>query len=186
MGRGNVCVFGPYEGLYYIDNKYIHAFHRVDDNTEIKLLGDLDYGELTSGSWIFDEMETKWNWEDAVADLKELLKEQFPSLADSDKWLSRTETAILENGLFYVAVEDNEWSMAIKLIQKNHPYRNLSGIQAAQYQSYLHRILTALLTMFESVGTYQGAWTSGTISRVDIGMEGGYGNAAGPSAKIRV
>ena len=26
MGRGNVCVFGEYEGLYYIDNDHIHVY----------------------------------------------------------------------------------------------------------------------------------------------------------------
>lgn len=26
MGRGNVCVTGPYEGLYYIDNDHVHVY----------------------------------------------------------------------------------------------------------------------------------------------------------------
>lgn len=173
MGKGNCCVFGPYEGLYYIDNNHIHAYHRFDDDTEIRMLGELDYCELTSGSWVFDELESHFNWERTVSDLKDNLKARFHSLTDSDKWLSRTETAILENGLFYIAVEDNEWSMAVKLIQKNNPYRDLSGLQSKQYQHYLNGILTELLTMFESVGTYKGAWTSGTITRADVGMEEG-------------
>ena len=30
MGRGNVCVTGPYEGLYYIDNDYVSIYFRED------------------------------------------------------------------------------------------------------------------------------------------------------------
>ena len=28
MGRGNVCVAGPHEGLYYIDNDHFHVYRR--------------------------------------------------------------------------------------------------------------------------------------------------------------
>lgn len=46
MGRGNVCVNGPYEGLYYIDNDHIHVYRRDDpfsDEPETRLMGELDY-----------------------------------------------------------------------------------------------------------------------------------------------
>ena len=172
MGKNNVCVVGPCEGLYYIDNDYIHAYHRSDDASEIKLLGELDYCELTSGSWIFDDMESQWNWENALSTLKANLMERFSSFSECDAWVSRNEDAILENSLFYVAVEDNQWSMAIKLLQKKDDKR-IAGLQARHYRNYLDGILSALLSMFESVGTYNGPWTSGTISRADAGMTDG-------------
>lgn len=31
MGKGNVCVSGPYEGLFYIDNDYTTVLRREDD-----------------------------------------------------------------------------------------------------------------------------------------------------------
>lgn len=52
MGRGNVCVTGPHEGLYYIDNDHVHVYRRDDpfsDEPETRLMGELDYGELTGG-----------------------------------------------------------------------------------------------------------------------------------------
>lgn len=51
MGRGNVCVHGPCEGLYYIDADDFQVY--VADG-EAKLLGELDYATLTDGSWIYD------------------------------------------------------------------------------------------------------------------------------------
>lgn len=61
MGRGNVCVTGPYEDLYYIDNNNYHVYRRndpLDEEPEIRLMGDLDYSELTSGKWYCDEIGT--------------------------------------------------------------------------------------------------------------------------------
>ena len=44
----------------------------------------------------------------------------FPSFSrtGADVWIDRTRRAILENTLFCVAVEDNEWSVAVELLQE--------------------------------------------------------------------
>ena len=62
MGRGNVCVTGRYEGLFYIDNDDINVYRRDDpdgDGPEHRLLRDLDYFELTGGGRCFDEHESR-------------------------------------------------------------------------------------------------------------------------------
>lgn len=62
MGRGNVCVTGSCEGLYYIDNDDFHVYRRNDpyciEEPETRLLRDVDYLELTSEEWHFDELGT--------------------------------------------------------------------------------------------------------------------------------
>ena len=53
MGRGNVCVHGKYEGLYFIDRDYIDVYAALSPDEEdcclVKTLGDLSYEELQSG-----------------------------------------------------------------------------------------------------------------------------------------
>ena len=34
MGRGNVCVTGKYEGLYYIDNDHFHVYRRDEPDSD--------------------------------------------------------------------------------------------------------------------------------------------------------
>ena len=62
MGISNCCVFGKYEGLYFIDYDDIHVFRHkdcdLDGSAEARFLRDLDYGELTGGDWIFDDLAT--------------------------------------------------------------------------------------------------------------------------------
>lgn len=168
MGRGNVCVYGPYEGLFYIDNDYIHVYRKTYDfseEPEVRLLGDLSYEELTSGTWLYDNEgtanEESYIWECFTDSFTRM----FPSMQKCSKWIDRNRYALLENKLFYVAVADNEWSLAVMLVQKEHWCYDYSGLQKQHYQRYLDGIRDALFEQFETLGTYSGAWTSGTIKR---------------------
>ena len=81
-------------------------------------------------------------------------------------WLDHDRQAILESSLFHIAIEDNEWSLAVELLQKEGAYgSNLSGLQARHYQKYLDGIKRCLLEYLPSIGTRTGAWTSGIIKR---------------------
>lgn len=170
MGRGNVCVTGPYEGLYYIDNDYVSIYFREDGGEfEQKCLGELKYGELCSGDWQFDAFETEMNWKDIKEVFAGCMKKRFKSLTDCEEWIRNERLAILENQLFYIAVEDNEWSYAIELLQKEDNYDNhLAGLQKKHFEAYLAGIRDALFEQFDEIGVYKGAWTSGRIERKDF------------------
>lgn len=50
MGRGNVCVQGAYEGLFYIDNDDLRVYRKDGpgiDECEDRLQRDLDYADIT-------------------------------------------------------------------------------------------------------------------------------------------
>ena len=34
MGRGNCCVFGSHEGLYFIDNDDFHVYRKIGSSSE--------------------------------------------------------------------------------------------------------------------------------------------------------
>lgn len=177
MGRGNVSVSGPYEGLYYIDNDNIHVYRRDDpfsEEPETRLMGSLDYEELTGDGWLYDEWGTGEEESDILEWFMDSFTRMFPSFyrSDPDCWLRNgrygdwTRRAILESNLFYIAVEDNEWSLAVELIQKEDPYDNhLSGLQSRHYLRYLDGMKRCLLERLPSIGIRTGPWTSGVIRR---------------------
>lgn len=145
MGRGNACVHGEYEGLYYVD---------WDNFTVVE--GKEDY-ELRNEEW-------ELSLEQFIHDFKG----KYKSFSECNEWTSREERAVLQNSLFYIVVEDNEWSMAIKLIQKEQSYYsmgNIENLQKGLYQKYLEGIKQCLFNQFEMIGTYKGAWTSGVEKR---------------------
>ena len=83
MGCGNCCVFGRYEGLYYIDNDDFHVFRRADaasdDCPEPRLMRDLDYEELTDGTWLYDDLATELEEEDILECFTANFLQMFPS-----------------------------------------------------------------------------------------------------------
>jgi hypothetical protein len=152
MGRGNCCVHREYEGLFFVDwNNFSSEWE--DEN-----------GNIITDDYDFQRDE----WEESLYQFISDFKKKYPSFSECDKWINREEKAILENELFYIVTEDNEWSMAIKLIQKEQDYYkngNIEALQKKHYNNYLEGIKKCLFNQFEEIGTYCGAWTSGRIKR---------------------
>lgn len=177
MGRGNVSVSGACEGLFYIDNDHFHVYRRSDDLSdwpETRLMGELEYDELTGGEWYFDEEGTMNEEDDVLECFMGDFCQMFRSFerAGADEWIRNgsygdlSRRVILESKLFYICVEDNQWSVAVELIQKEDPYDDhLSGLQSRHYLKYLEGMKKCLLARLPSIGTRTGAWTSGTIKR---------------------
>ena len=181
MGRGNVCVSGPYEGLYYIDNDDFHVYRRdepdSDEEFQTRLLKDLSHEELTSGEWYFDEWESLDEEDSILECFVESFTRMFRSFERPERGTCLTEPGfggrsrrvLLESKLFYIALEDNEWSLAVELLQKEDPYDDhLSGLQGRHYQKYLDGIKRCLLEVLPGIGTYGGPWTSGRITREEL------------------
>ena len=168
MGKGNVCVAGPYEGLFFIDNDYTNVYRREDDCEVTSLAADLSRNEMLGHEWILDDWGSAEELDDVLECFMDSFTHLYPSFvrAGHDQWIERNVRVILESNLFYLGVEDNEWSTAVKLIQKEDPYSDsMRGLQKQHYQRYLNGMKKALLERLPSIGTYTGPWTSGRITR---------------------
>lgn len=167
MGRGNCRTTGECEGLYYVDNDYLWMYCHKDEPDDTRLLKDVPYGEMDK-IWLFDEDATMAQNNDFRECFFGAIHRRFPSFYTCDKWVGwRNErTAVMENRLFYICIENNEGSLAIELIQKDD-VGSLCGLQYGLYQKFLDGIRDALFEQFETLGVYAGAWTHGTIRRKD-------------------
>lgn len=175
LGISNCCVFGKYEGLYYIDYDDIHVFRHKDYDPdgydETKFQRELDYGELTSGDWLFDSLATQFAQQEILDSFTSDFLQMFPNFSQvcPGLWISRSQKAVLESPLFYICLEDNTWSLAVELIQKEPPQgRSYAGLQANCYQRYLKGIERCLLNHLSSIGIYKGPWTSARIKREEL------------------
>ena len=169
MGRGNTCTHGKYEGLYYADRDYIDCYiskePTEDDCYDSKLLGEMELDDFNN--YDYDDCQSSWNYDWFVQEFTSRMEKRFKSLECTGKDFG----VIMENSLFEIEIEDNEWSYAVKLIQKEQDYYsdgNVEGLQARHYKNYLKGIKEILLEIFPSIGCYCGAWTHGTITRDDL------------------
>lgn len=162
MGRGNIHTHGDYEGLYYIDYDYLDYYtsKEADEYGEFdnKLLVDMSADDFND--YEYDEDLTYWNTEDYINMFVKDMMKKFGSFVAT----GNTYGAIMENSLFEIKIEDNEWSYAIELIQKDDYM--LSGLQKNHYKQYLAGMEDVLLGLFPEIGCWTGnCWTHGIIKR---------------------
>lgn len=106
MGRGNVYVAGPYEGLFYIDNDDLQVWRKDGSDgkePEIRMMADISLDELVADDWYVDEIESSYKEEDVLrcfcAELRKLCP-SFQPAANSNVWLGNERRVILENERF--------------------------------------------------------------------------------------
>ena len=124
--------------------------------------------EIDEDVYEYDEVESQWKLDEFRYEFCEAMHRRFPSFEFVDKWISNTRQALLENELFYIVCEDNQWSLAIELIQKEGKYGGDEkvGLQMGLYRKYLKGMEEILLDLNGEVGTYKGAWTSGVLYKI--------------------
>lgn len=164
MGRGNIRIYGEYEGLWYVDRDYldcyISKFANDDGDCESKMLGDMSSKDFADFDYDYDLSEIYY--EDFLHEFVSLMGKKFSSFNSTGNYFG----TIMENSLFEIQIKDNEWSYAVCLIQKENDYDNyLGGLQKKHYQNYLNGMKEILLNMFPEIGCYVGIWTHGTVKR---------------------
>lgn len=173
MGRGNVCVSGAYEGLWYIDKDCLSLYRDRENEDEYVYGVELGYDALTSGRFEYDEFASQDQYDDMVESLRAEITGRYDSFSVIDRWVSNhgnrcDRRAILENELFFIALEDNEWSVAVELLQKGP--EELAGLQARHYEGYLETLKKIILDLFGQVSYRNGAWMSGTIRKEEVAV----------------
>lgn len=182
---GDVPAIGVYNSLKEltalgIDNDDLRVYSRNAPHAkeeETSLQRDLSCEDFSSGEWLLDEIGSSYEEEDVLECFCTELRKLCPSFqpaANSNVWLGNERRVILENELFYICVEDNEWSLAVELVQKDG-YSDcesawMAGLQKRRYRGYLDSMKKALLARLPSIGIRTGAWTSGTITREEAGV----------------
>ena len=169
MGKSNVLPTGEYQGVYYVDFENLLSYTKKDDETERKTLKNISPWEMSD--YEFDDVESQMNLENYRATLVDALKKRFPSFKEPVGWYVGIpgKHILLENDLFYIAVEDNEWSEAVELLQKEE--NSVSGyenLQKRHYKNYLKGLCNVLLEQFDEIGTYieaHGGKVSGSVSK---------------------
>ena len=127
MGRGNVCTTGPYEGVFYIDNDYLHVYYKNGSCDETRLQSFVTCDDIRLERWVFDEIGSS----EEEADVLECFCDEMMKLCPSfhkvrdDFWIGQKRRMILENSLFYICVEDNDWSLAVELIPVSYTHLTL-------------------------------------------------------------
>lgn len=149
-----------------MDKNDLCFYVRKDNPEETRRFRDIE-GDFTH--WKYDDFMSDREYEDFKETLITAFTKRFQSFLPCNKWIERERYALLENKLFFLCVQDNEWSVAVELIAKdnNDYFASLAGLQAGLHQIYLDGMRDCLFEQFASLGIYAGPWTSGRIKKPD-------------------
>lgn len=162
MGKGNCNVKTEYgESIYYIDNDFIQYYYKKDDPYLTPILGKYIAPE-DRNLFEYDQDTSQIEFEAVIDLLKEQLMHRFKSLSPCDKWIGRHKHAILENKCFYIALEDNEWSIAIELLIKDDANIHLQRKNAINFGKGIRDIL---LKNFDVIHIRTSTWTSERLTK---------------------
>ncbi|MDR1702507.1 MAG: hypothetical protein LBR56_07005 [Sporomusaceae bacterium] len=170
MGRGNVCTFGDYEGLYYLDNEFLSVYRKSgsnlnEDMEEFLTIRELDEAGISyyeNSEWEYDEFESRCNWEYMIEYMQKKLAIRFQSFNKVDFWKDRDRHIVLQNAIFEIAIVDNEWSAAWCLLER-WDVDERKGLLQHHYQTYLEGIKQALLEFYGECRGYGNPWVAGEI-----------------------
>lgn len=169
-GNVNVKVKGNYEGLYYIPNEYFEVYRTsfgCENILDTSLRAELSSEKLCCGNWYKDEEGTM----EELDDIKEFIVNEFHRRFSSfeqpweETWIEDKAEALLESKLFYIAMEDNQWSVAVELLQKKDKSGMLLELQKKHYQHYLGALKGILLRRVPEIAIYKDWHTSERIKR---------------------
>lgn len=169
MGRGNSCVLGEHEDLFYVDYDYINYYCNKElPDEEPRIGAEISIKEINEG-WEIDTDLSSIKYEEFKYSLTEKMKELIPSLDEENNVYNGDCKILLKDDLFMIGLEDNEWSVAVKILQTEADswYLDLSPIQKEYLPYYRYCLMSALFEMYNTLGIYGGAWTSGTIKQCE-------------------
>lgn len=165
MGKGNIAV-GIHDGLYYVDYDHLYVYHHKDDVNDQRLGRDIKLENFSQ--YQYDEILSNINMTNFIDTLEEQFRIRFPSFVSCSRYEQKSHV-IAENHLYMLALEDNEWSIAVELLAKEN---NNLGLQKHHFPILYDQLKYILLTLFPEIHTRIGPWTSRCIKREDTKQKG--------------
>jgi hypothetical protein len=145
MGRGNACVWGDYESIHYVPYTEFENYPYNPDTDESDETKEKEFDE-----YLLDDFISNISC-DFVHKFNSFILEKT-----GRAWIDNETRIIAQNNLYYLAIQDNQWSLAIKLIQKD----DLESLQKKHFKSYKKALVQILFDYASEVYGYDSAWTS--------------------------
>ena len=152
------------EGLFYVDYKDIYMYHEIANPDHFLPESQIPAGE--EDKYEFDEEKTQIHYDSFKARLSAYLCQHLPSLKVPPEDMARNRTytkrILAENNLFQIALEDNNWSVAVKLLRQKD---GNTGLQTQMYNSFLNRVRLGLFQQFKTLYVRDGAWSASKLTK---------------------
>ena len=155
MSGSNVNV-SMNDGLYYVHYDSINLYKNKHDPNDVRP-AKLIPANLRQ-DYELDLPLSQANYDTWLTNFRAAMRKRYKSYRQIDKYQKAGKRIILQNDMFHVIIEDNEWSFAVELISRpRYPYPQL---QKHLFTHFFKGMREILLTMTDTLYIRSGSWTA--------------------------
>lgn len=153
------------ESVFYVDFNNIHRYtSKINPEEHITGYTYKHLNDAEKDGYNFDLTLSQEIYNTFRKDLVDMLCKHYKSMSASDRWLGRYRHIIAESDLIYVAIEDNDWSLAVEILRP----RTHSKKRQDQIMSGATRIIRDwLINRYNEVNIRTGNYSSEAIDKHD-------------------
>lgn len=160
MGAGNVNV-SLNDGLFYVHYDSVNVYKNKRNKSIICQRKDIPRGQ--EKDFVFDMGLSQQNYDVWLEAFRQKLMKRYPSYRRVDRYTKRDQRIVLENNMFFVAIEDNEWGFAVELISRTkYPYPQF---QKHLFPHFFKGLKETLLNLTETIYIRSGSWTTQAVTK---------------------
>lgn len=154
--KGNINVPNGGE-LFYVHydsmNLYIDKNKPEDGYKMKKEIPSYGFSRYT-----WDKKASQQKYDTWLNVFKSRMCKKFKSLKPVDQYAHRSQRIILQNKLFIIAIEDNEWSFAVELMENEDS--KCVGLQRRHFGSFYKGLKSILMDTVDQIYIRTGSWTA--------------------------
>lgn len=162
MSGGNVNV-SLNDGLYYVHYDAINLYKSKKNPDDVRQRKDIPSYQASQFVLDLDLSQAKYNlW---LQTFRNAMQKRYKSYRLVDRYEHRGQRVVLENDMFKVAIEDNDWSFAVELISR--PKYRYVDFQKHLFNHFFKGMREILLSTVDTIYIRSGSWTAEPFTKDD-------------------
>lgn len=157
----NVSVNPDREALFYVD--YSHMDVYVNDSNDVKTNNDPAIAQ-NPDVYRFDDTLTQARFDSFKKQFVKKMQDKFKSLKPHDI-TTKGKHQLLMNDMFIIAFEDNDWSVAVELLE--NPKSKNPNLRPNLFPNFQKGMRDILLDLVGEIHIRTGSWSTQKMTKAD-------------------
>lgn len=163
----NVSVNPDKEALFYVDYSCMDVYVNVNNSNDVKTNNDPVIAQ-NPDTYQFDETLTQARFDSFKKQFIKKMQDKFTSLKSYDATV-KGKHQLLINDEFIIAFEDNDWSVAVELLE--NPKSKNPDLRTNLFPNFKKGMRDILLDLVDEIHVRTGSWSTQTMTKADAAAE---------------
>lgn len=159
----NVSVNPDREALFYVDYSHMDVYVNINDSNDVKTNNDPAIAQ-NPDVYKFDDTLTQARFDSFKKQFVKKMQDKFKSLKPHDI-TTKGKHQLLMNDMFIIAFEDNDWSVAVELLE--NPKSKNPNLRPNLFPNFQKGMRDILLDLVGEIHIRTGSWSTQKMTKAD-------------------